>query len=132
MLSEREFPSGDRSYRLAREITGDLQVCKGLAVFPELSRHVRFILVSSVSPVVLSCLLAPACAFGADASGTDELERVVVSANRIEQPLSRIGDSVTLIDAEQVRASQKLTVSDLLATTPGVTVTRNGGLGGST
>jgi vitamin B12 transporter len=83
-------------------------------------------------PFVLSCLLAPACAFAADASGPDELERVVVIANRIEQPLSRIGNSVTLIDAEQVRASQKLTVSDLLATTPGVTVTRNGGLGGST
>lgn len=87
---------------------------------------------SSSFPIVLSCLLAPACAFGADASGSEELERVIVSANRIEQPLSRIGDSVTLIDAEQVRASQKLTVSDLLATTPGVTVSRNGGLGGST
>jgi vitamin B12 transporter len=87
---------------------------------------------SSTFPVVLSCLLAPACAFGADATGTEELERVIVSANRIEQPLSRIGDSVTLIDAEQVRASQKLTVSDLLATTPGVSVSRNGGLGGST
>jgi vitamin B12 transporter len=83
-------------------------------------------------PVVLSCLLAPACAFGFDATGTEELERVIVSANRIEQPLSRIGDSVTLIDSEQVRASQKLTVSDLLATTPGVSVSRNGGLGGST
>jgi vitamin B12 transporter len=76
--------------------------------------------------------LAPACAFGADATGTGELERVIVSANRDEQPLSRVGDSVTLIDAEQVRASQKLTVSDLLATTPGVSVSRNGGLGGST
>jgi vitamin B12 transporter len=86
----------------------------------------------STFPVVLSCLLAPACAFGADATGAEELERVIVSANRIEQPLSRIGDSVTLIDAEQVRASQKLTVSDLLATTPGVSVSRNGGLGGST
>jgi vitamin B12 transporter len=87
---------------------------------------------SSSFPVVLSCLLAPACTLGADAPGTEELERVIVSANRIEQPLSRIGDSVTLIDAEQVRASQKLTVSDLLATTPGVSVSRNGGLGGST
>ena len=56
-------------------------------------------------PVFLSCLLAPAgVAFGADAPGSsDELERVLVSANRIEQPLSRVGDSVTLIDAEQVR-----------------------------
>jgi vitamin B12 transporter len=80
-------------------------------------------------PIVLSCLLAPACAFGA---GPAVLERVVVSANRIEQPLSSIGSSVTLIDAEQVRASQKLTISDLLATTPGITVSRNGGIGGST
>jgi vitamin B12 transporter len=87
---------------------------------------------SSSLAIVLSSLLAPACAFGADASGSEQLERVIVSANRIEQPLSRIGDSVTLIDAEQVRASQKLTVSDLLQTTPGITVTRNGGLGGST
>jgi len=87
---------------------------------------------SSSFPLVVSCLLAPACAFGADASGSNELERVMVTANRIEQPLSRIGNSVTLIEPEQVRASQKLTVSDLLATTPGVTVTRNGGLGGST
>lgn len=86
---------------------------------------------SSSFPFVLSCLLAPACAF-ADASGSDELERVMVTANRIEQPLSRIGTSVTLIEPEEVRASQKLTVSDLLATTPGVTVSRNGGLGGST
>ena len=87
---------------------------------------------ASSLPFVLSCLLAPACAFAADTSDGDELERIVVSANRIEQPLSRIGDSVTLIDAEQVRASQKLAVSDLLAATPGVTVTRNGGLGGTT
>jgi vitamin B12 transporter len=87
---------------------------------------------SSSLAFVVSCLLAPACAFAADASGSDELERVVVTANRIEQPLSRIGNSVTLIDAEQIRASQKLAVSDLLATTPGVTVSRNGGLGGAT
>jgi vitamin B12 transporter len=88
--------------------------------------------VSSPSlPLVLSCLLAPTCAaFGADAP--DQLERIVVSANRDEQLLSRVGSSVTLIDAAEVRASQKPTVSDLLAATPGVTVSRNGGLGGST
>jgi vitamin B12 transporter len=84
-------------------------------------------------PCVLSCLLAPAGALAADVpAGQDELERVVVSANRIERPLSRIGNSVTLLDEEQVRASQKRTVSDLLTTTPGITVSRNGGLGGAT
>jgi vitamin B12 transporter len=86
---------------------------------------------SAAASLVVSCLLAPASVSGADVNGA-ELERVVVTANRLEQPLSRIGNSITLIDAEQVRASQKLTVSDLLATTPGVTVSRNGGLGGST
>jgi vitamin B12 transporter len=81
----------------------------------------------------LSCLLAPASvAFAADTPAQDALERVVVTANREEQPLSRVGDSVTLIEPEQVRASQKLAVSDLLATTPGITVTRNGGLGTTT
>jgi vitamin B12 transporter len=84
-------------------------------------------------PWVLSCLLAPTSgAFGADAPKQDELERVVVTANREEQPLSRVGDSVTLIEPDEVRASQKLSVSDLLATTPGITVSRNGGLGTST
>src|ERR1043165_7618529 len=87
---------------------------------------------SSSFPFVLSCLLAPTCAFAADMSGPEGLERVMVTANRIEQPLSRIGNSVTLIEPQQVRASQKQTVSDLLATTPGVTVSRNGGLGGAT
>ena len=74
-------------------------------------------------PVVLSCLLAPAGVAFADPTGGPELERVVVTANREEQSLSRVGDSVTLIEPEEVRASQKLAVSDLLATTPGVTPT---------
>ncbi len=86
-------------------------------------------------PLVLSCLLAPSgVTFAADAPPitSEGLERIVVSAHRMEQSLSRVGNSVTLIDAEEVRASQKPTVSDLLATTPGITVSRNGGLGGST
>jgi vitamin B12 transporter len=84
-------------------------------------------------PCVLSCLFAPTGAvFGADVAKQDELERVVVTANREEQPLSRVGDSVTLIEPDEVRASQKLAVSELLATTPGITVSRNGGLGTST
>ena len=42
-------------------------------------------------PWVLSCLLAPTGAvFGADMPKQDELERVVVTANREEQLLSRV------------------------------------------
>ncbi len=62
----------------------------------------------------------------------DNVEDVVVTANRIEQQASRVGDSITVISAKEQRRSQKTAVSDLLAMTPGVTVTRNGGIGGTT
>lgn len=86
-----------------------------------------------IVPAAASLLLAPAVAvFAADVASTDDVERVVVSANRVEQPLSRIGDSITVLSADEVRISQKMAVSDLLATTPGVTYSRNGGLGTTT
>ena len=79
----------------------------------------------------ISLVLHPTLqAFGADADS--DIQSVVVTANRIEQPLSRVGDSVTVISAKEQRLSQKTSVSDLLAATPGVTVARNGGIGGST
>ncbi|MFC4311071.1 TonB-dependent receptor plug domain-containing protein [Steroidobacter flavus] len=62
----------------------------------------------------------------------DGVEDVIVTANRISQETSRVGDSVTVITAKEQRRSQKTAVSDLLAATPGVTVARNGGLGGTT
>ncbi|MDY6946063.1 MAG: TonB-dependent receptor [Pseudomonadota bacterium] len=71
----------------------------------------------------------PACA--ADLDG-DDVEDIVVTANRIAQQASRVGDSVTVISAQEQRRSQKTAVSDLLAMTPGVSVTRNGGVGGTT
>jgi vitamin B12 transporter len=80
----------------------------------------------------ISLLLQPAVsAFAADLDG-DNVEDIVVTANRIEQHASRVGDSVTVISAQEQRRSQKTAVSDLLAMTPGVTVTRNGGIGGTT
>ena len=65
-----------------RKSLRDLQVQRVSSfsgAFASCPLHLRL---SSSFPVVLSCLLAPACAFGADASGTEELERVIVSANR--------------------------------------------------
>lgn len=62
----------------------------------------------------------------------DPVEAVIVSANRIEQETSRVGDSVTLISAKEQRRSQKAVVSDLIAMTPGIAVARTGGLGGTT
>ena len=83
--------------------------------------------VLSTLPFALLAFQSIACA-----ADDDSLDSVVVTANRYEQPVSRIGNSVTLLSADDVRDSQKTALSDLLAATPGVTVTRYGGLGGTT
>ncbi len=57
------------------------------------------------------------------------LEDVVVVANRMAEPASKVGSSVTVITGEDIKASQAIVVSDLLATTPGLSVVRNGGVG---
>jgi vitamin B12 transporter len=59
-------------------------------------------------------------------------EEVVVTATRSASELSRVAESVTVISAEQARDSQRLALSDLLSSVPGVTVSRNGGLGKQT
>ena len=57
---------------------------------------------------------------------------IVVTATRAAQPLSEIGQAVTVIDRAEIERRQTTIVSDLLATTPGVTVTRNGTVGALT
>lgn len=97
---------------------------------------ISFVCVRNSSPLALAVSLAlnPALPASAadDSDSGDSVDSVVVTANRFEQPVSRVGDSVTVVTAQEVRHSQKTAVSDLLAMTPGVTVTRNGGLGGTT
>ncbi len=57
------------------------------------------------------------------------MNEIVVVANRAPEPLSRIGNSVTVLDQEAISASQLIAASDLLQTTPGLTVSRDGGVG---
>lgn len=56
-------------------------------------------------------------------------DTIVVTATRSPEPLSRIGQSVTVLDAPTIRTRQTQAVIDLLRTTPGVTIARNGPLG---
>jgi len=60
-------------------------------------------------------------------------ERVVppdiVVAAGVPQYAGNIGQAVTVIDRTEIEQRQAVAISDLLATTPGVTVSRNGGLG---
>lgn len=87
---------------------------------------------ASYSFIVLSTVLLlvpPGVSAAAPVSGLRTLDRVVVTANRIEQPQSSVGDSITVIEPDEVRSSQRALVADLLAATPGVAVSRNGGFG---
>ncbi len=62
-------------------------------------------------------------------AGDSSLDEVVVVANKAPEPLSKVGNSVTVIDADAIKASQLPVLSDLLATTPGLSVARSGGVG---
>ena len=59
----------------------------------------------------------------------DDLSEIVVVANRAPVPLSKIGNSVTVLTDAAIKESQATIVSDLLAQTPGVNVARVGGVG---
>jgi vitamin B12 transporter len=59
-------------------------------------------------------------------------ETVVVSATRSPQPLEVTGTSVSVITANDLALQQTTMLSDALASTPGVTVVRNGGVGQNT
>ncbi len=62
----------------------------------------------------------------------DASEAIVVTATRSETPVAKVGSSVSIIDREEIERSQEVLVSDLLAQVPGVSFSRNGGIGGLT
>lgn len=53
----------------------------------------------------------------------------IVVSTGIPQFASQVGQAVTVIRRDEIERRQTVAISDLLATTPGVTVSRNGGLG---
>lgn len=90
-------------------------------------------LIRPVSRALFASLSSVCAVASADpAAETTELENVVISATRIEQPIDTVGSSITLLAPDQIRDSQKTSVADVLVTTPGVTLSRNGGLGTTT
>ncbi len=83
-----------------------------------------FLLLSAAAAIA-----SPAYAQSIPDGDTPEL---VVTAARVAQPASEVGQAVTVIDRAEIERRQTTVVSDLLATTPGVTVTRNGSVGALT
>ena len=58
-------------------------------------------------------------------------DTIVVTANRAPQPLARVGQSITILDSAEITRRQSTNLVDLLRSVPGVTVARNGGIGGT-
>ena len=56
----------------------------------------------------------------------------VVTANRIEQPLSDLVADMSIVDRETIEKAGATGVADVLARLPGVQMVRNGGAGGTT
>ncbi len=84
----------------------------------------------------LAALAAPCQLAAEDAAPTDEAnprrEIIVTAANRTETAIDKVGQSVTVIDLAEIERRQNQTVADILRTVPGVTIARNGAIGGTT
>jgi vitamin B12 transporter len=59
----------------------------------------------------------------------DDIETVVVSATRTEQPQAKTGETVSVIDSATLQNLQTVSLTDALVLTPGVTVNQSGGIG---
>jgi len=79
--------------------------------------------------LVVAALSTPVCA---QRVAPSDIEDIVITATRSPQPLYRVGSSITVLTQDVIRSTQTVVVSDLLSQTPGVSVTRNGGVGGAT
>lgn len=91
-------------------------------------------LLCSVSTAVL-LLAAPVLAQEAPnpdvaaGEGASAVEAVVVTATRSAQPADRVGAAVTVLNEAEIEAAQSPDIVELLNDAPGVSYTRNGGVG---
>ena len=90
------------------------------------------LIISAATAALLLATNAASAQTAASATDPTLLRDVVVTANRSAQPANRVGQSVTVLTTAEIEVSQTVVVSDLLLRTPGVTVSRNGGVGGVT
>lgn len=73
-----------------------------------------------------------ALATAAQAQVASASDTVVITANRLPQPLSSVLADVSVIERAQIERSGAVGVADLLARLPGVELARNGGVGATT
>jgi vitamin B12 transporter len=86
-----------------------------------------------LSTTALLCGVSTAAAAQTASPATvASVSELVVTANRSPQAADTVGQSISVVTADDIKAAQTTDVSTLLATTPGVSFSRNGGVGGST
>ena len=81
---------------------------------------------------IIGFIPAPSPVSAADINPGNNLESVVISATRTEQPREVTGTSLSVITAADLAAEQVAVVTDALKETPGLSVVRNGGVGQTT
>lgn len=74
-------------------------------------------------------LLGSALAVGTPAFAEEADNTVVVTATRFEAPLSQVGQSVSVVERDEIERVQATTATDVLRRLPGVSVVRSGGFG---
>lgn len=93
-----------------------------------------FLLVSIAFGALLPAHLAAQTDIAEDSADApvQPSEIIVTAANRTEQSLDKVGQSISVIDAAEITRRQTQNVADILRTIPGVTIARNGSIGGVT
>jgi vitamin B12 transporter len=82
----------------------------------------------SLLPLFASLPFAGYPALAEEAASDDE-ETIVVIADRVAEPIDEIGSSVGVLDQATIETRQDIAVLDLLQALPGISISRNGGLG---
>jgi len=76
--------------------------------------------------------VGPGMAQESDSEAIIVLKTIVVTATRLDTPLREVGSSVDIITAEQIEATQKTALLDVLRDSPGLDVNQSGGPGRTT
>ncbi len=87
---------------------------------------------SAIFAVVFFVVINIIPALAGAAVKADEVEKVIVTATRIETPTAEVGSDVTVITADEIKKSQKTTVEALLRSVGSLDVVSAGGPGSAT
>ncbi len=77
-------------------------------------------------------VITPAALYAADSPAHTEFNEVVVTASRINQPISQVGVSVDVLNREDLMQRNSASLADILRSLPGINVSNSGGLGKAT